>query len=182
MHLRNIFNSGELDEFSVSSILEHTASDGKTYQTQFYNLDDTVYHIGASLKDLGKKWFAFSRMEINADALQARMWKDWQVVFHQPARGGTKIFFFQWVTGILARFFEWCGGFAEAPYLCLSGDPYLLVSRPRSAMVETRVFLEGRPGSFFGGIGRWEERGQNCIDGRKNPNNYHFAKKDFANY
>jgi hypothetical protein len=25
-----------------------------------------VYHIGASLKDLGKKWFAFSKMEINA--------------------------------------------------------------------------------------------------------------------
>jgi hypothetical protein len=28
------------------------------------NLD--VYHIGASLKDLGKKWFAFSKIEINA--------------------------------------------------------------------------------------------------------------------
>jgi hypothetical protein len=26
----------------------------------------TVYHIGASLKDLGKKWFAFSRIEIDA--------------------------------------------------------------------------------------------------------------------
>ena len=26
----------------------------------------SVYHIGASLKDLGKKWFAFSRMEIKA--------------------------------------------------------------------------------------------------------------------
>lgn len=26
----------------------------------------TVYHIGASLKDLGKKWFAFSKMEMNA--------------------------------------------------------------------------------------------------------------------
>jgi len=25
--------------------------------------DETVYHIGASLKDLGKKWFAFSRMD-----------------------------------------------------------------------------------------------------------------------
>jgi hypothetical protein len=25
----------------------------------------TVYHIGASLKDLGKKWFAFSKMEID---------------------------------------------------------------------------------------------------------------------
>ena len=25
--------------------------------------DETVYHIGASLKDLGKKWFAFSKMD-----------------------------------------------------------------------------------------------------------------------
>jgi hypothetical protein len=23
----------------------------------------TVYHLGASLKDLGKKWFAFSKMD-----------------------------------------------------------------------------------------------------------------------
>lgn len=29
----------------------------------------TVYHIGASLKDLGKKWFAFSKIEINATEL-----------------------------------------------------------------------------------------------------------------
>jgi len=28
--------------------------------------NDVVYHIGASLKDLGKKWFAFSKMEMNA--------------------------------------------------------------------------------------------------------------------
>ena len=26
----------------------------------------TVYHIGASLKDLGKRWFAFSRIELDA--------------------------------------------------------------------------------------------------------------------
>lgn len=38
-HLKNIFNSGELTEFSVSSILELTASDGKMYNTKFYNLD-----------------------------------------------------------------------------------------------------------------------------------------------
>jgi hypothetical protein len=31
-HLRNIFESGELSEISVSSILEHTADDGKAYQ------------------------------------------------------------------------------------------------------------------------------------------------------
>jgi len=28
--------------------------------------DSTVYHIGASLKDLGKKWFAFSKIELDA--------------------------------------------------------------------------------------------------------------------
>lgn len=38
-HLKNIFNDGELEENSVSSILEHTASDGKTYNTKFYSLD-----------------------------------------------------------------------------------------------------------------------------------------------
>ncbi len=41
-HLQNIFESGELEENSVSSILEHTASDGKTYQTKFYNLDAII--------------------------------------------------------------------------------------------------------------------------------------------
>ena len=30
---------------------------------RFLIVDDKVYHIGASLKDLGKKWFAFSLME-----------------------------------------------------------------------------------------------------------------------
>ena len=29
----------------------------------------SVYHIGASLKDLGKKWFAFSKMQIPTDLL-----------------------------------------------------------------------------------------------------------------
>lgn len=38
-HLRNIFKSKELREDSVSSVLEHTARDGKTYRTRFYNLD-----------------------------------------------------------------------------------------------------------------------------------------------
>ena len=28
--------------------------------------NDEVYHIGASLKDLGKKWFAFSKMDMNS--------------------------------------------------------------------------------------------------------------------
>lgn len=31
---------------------------------RFLVIDEVVYHIGASLKDLGKKLFAFSRMEV----------------------------------------------------------------------------------------------------------------------
>ncbi|MEK7627048.1 MAG: virulence protein RhuM/Fic/DOC family protein [Patescibacteria group bacterium] len=41
-HLNNIFKAGELKKNSVSSILEHTAEDGKTYKTQFYNLDAII--------------------------------------------------------------------------------------------------------------------------------------------
>jgi len=41
-HLKNIFDSGELTEESVISILETTATDGKNYQTGFYNLDAII--------------------------------------------------------------------------------------------------------------------------------------------
>ena len=43
---------------------------------RFLCIDDTVYHIGASLKDLGKKWFAFSRMELKTKTLTANLPKD----------------------------------------------------------------------------------------------------------
>jgi hypothetical protein len=33
----------------------------------------TVYHIGASLKDLGKKWFAFSKIDLNAKEIIAKL-------------------------------------------------------------------------------------------------------------
>ena len=41
-HLKNIFDTGELKEESVSSILELTADDGKNYKTKFYNLDAII--------------------------------------------------------------------------------------------------------------------------------------------
>jgi hypothetical protein len=41
-HLKNIFDSGELAENSVVSILETTAADGKIYPVQFYNLDAVI--------------------------------------------------------------------------------------------------------------------------------------------
>jgi len=40
---------------------------------RFLCIDDSVFHIGASLKDLGKKWFAFSRMEISSGTLLGKM-------------------------------------------------------------------------------------------------------------
>ena len=58
-HLRNIFKSGELEEASVSSILEHTATDGKTYQTQFYNLDAILsvgYRVNSINATMFRKW------------------------------------------------------------------------------------------------------------------------------
>ena len=36
---------------------------------RFLFIDNDVYHIGASLKDLGKKWFAFSKMGLDANIL-----------------------------------------------------------------------------------------------------------------
>lgn len=36
---------------------------------RFLIIDDTVYHIGASLKDLGKKLFAFSKLEISPEVI-----------------------------------------------------------------------------------------------------------------
>ena len=41
-HLRNIFKEGELSEDSVCARFAHTASDGKTYRTNYYNLDAII--------------------------------------------------------------------------------------------------------------------------------------------
>ena len=39
------------------------------YHDRFLIIDDTVYHLGASLKDLGKKMFAFDRMGVAAEEI-----------------------------------------------------------------------------------------------------------------
>ena len=99
-HIRNIFKEEELVKDSVWAKFAYTASDGKTYQVDYYNLDviisvgyrvkskrgtqfrdrnshdrflivddKEVYHIGASMKDLGKKMFAFSLLDIPAEVI-----------------------------------------------------------------------------------------------------------------
>ena len=40
------------------------------FHDRFLIIDETVYHIGASLKDLGKKLFAFSKMDVPSEWLE----------------------------------------------------------------------------------------------------------------
>jgi hypothetical protein len=40
---------------------------------RFLFIDNTTYHIGASLKDLGKRWFAFSKMKLNTKTVLIKM-------------------------------------------------------------------------------------------------------------
>ena len=48
-HVRNVFKEGELEESSVIRNFRITAADGKTYDTQFYNLD-VVISVGYRVK------------------------------------------------------------------------------------------------------------------------------------
>ncbi|KAA6327513.1 hypothetical protein EZS27_023505 [termite gut metagenome] len=58
-HLKNIFKSGELDEEAVTRKIRATASDGKNYNTAFYNLD-AIISVGYRLN--------------SAKATQFRIW------------------------------------------------------------------------------------------------------------
>ena len=58
-HLKNIFASGELEQKSVYSILEYTASDGKVYKTGFYNLDAILsigYRVNSKNATIFRQW------------------------------------------------------------------------------------------------------------------------------
>jgi hypothetical protein len=58
-HLKNIFESGELQKSSVISILETTAEDGKNYQTKYYNLDAIIsvgYRVNSSQATQFRIW------------------------------------------------------------------------------------------------------------------------------
>ena len=58
-HLGNIFASGELKEDAVCAKFAHTASDGKTYQTQFYCLDSIIavgYRVNSIRATQFRQW------------------------------------------------------------------------------------------------------------------------------
>jgi hypothetical protein len=58
-HLKNIFESGELDKISVTEKISATANDGKNYLTQFYNLDAIIsvgYRVNSSKATKFRIW------------------------------------------------------------------------------------------------------------------------------
>jgi hypothetical protein len=58
-HLKNIFDTRELDLNSVCAKFAHTAADGKIYQTQFYNIDAIIsvgYRVNSSQATAFRIW------------------------------------------------------------------------------------------------------------------------------
>ena len=58
-HISNIFRDLELNENSVCSFFEHTASDGKKYNVKFYNLDMILavgYRVKSKRGILFRRW------------------------------------------------------------------------------------------------------------------------------
>ena len=68
--------TGEINRSFQQSVNRHNrqyapinVKTAKQIHDRFLIIDDTLYHIGASIKDLGKKLFAFSQMEISPDVI-----------------------------------------------------------------------------------------------------------------
>jgi len=58
-HIRNIFKSEELDKDSVVAKIATTASDGKTYQVEYYNLDMIIsvgYRVNSKKATKFRQW------------------------------------------------------------------------------------------------------------------------------
>ena len=68
-HVRNIFSEGELDKNSVWANFAYTASDGKTYQVDYYNLD-VIISVGYRVKSLRGTQFRIWAMQILKEYMQ----------------------------------------------------------------------------------------------------------------
>lgn len=59
LHLKNVFKSGELDEIRVTEKISATAADGKSYKTNFYNLDAIIsvgYRVNSIRATQFRQW------------------------------------------------------------------------------------------------------------------------------
>jgi hypothetical protein len=83
LHILSKRNTGVKTTIFTSKISKQLELDIVKFNAQYESIDvnifhkahdrfliidrKTVYHVGASLKDLGKRWFAFSKMELRAE-------------------------------------------------------------------------------------------------------------------
>ena len=56
------------EEYPLIELAEY-----KQAHDRFLLIDKEVYHLGASQKDLGKKWFAFARLHLDTEELIERI-------------------------------------------------------------------------------------------------------------
>jgi hypothetical protein len=83
-HVKATIYTGRINKKLETDIVKHNAQYPKIVVKQFTKAHDrfliidneTVYHIGASLKDLGKKWFAFSKINLNANEILNKLNKN----------------------------------------------------------------------------------------------------------
>lgn len=75
IYTKNISKQLELDlKKSNEQYLSVEIKEFQKSHDRFLIIDEkTVYHIGASLKDIGKKWFAFSKIKLNAPELIVKL-------------------------------------------------------------------------------------------------------------
>ena len=74
-HLKNIFETGELQQDSVSAKFAHTAEDGKTYSTLFYKLDAIIsvgYRVN-SIRATQFRQFGVNRCKTEAERIKVKM-------------------------------------------------------------------------------------------------------------
>ena len=67
LHINNIYDEGELEQIATVKDYLTVQKEGKRmvkrHHDRFLIIDDAVYIFGASLKDAGKKLFAYIRMQ-----------------------------------------------------------------------------------------------------------------------
>ena len=65
-HIHNIYKTGELDESATCAKIAQVQNEGGRQIARVIPIvDNTVWHIGASLKDAGSALFAMMRMELD---------------------------------------------------------------------------------------------------------------------
>ena len=71
-HIANIYKSGELEENGTYSILEYM-DNMKPSHDRWLIIDDSLYHCGHSLKDMGRKLSAITLMGTSPEAILSQV-------------------------------------------------------------------------------------------------------------